>query len=152
MIPMVFSPGDRVLCISFRMVRDLPYAFVLGSAPNLRPELESPPPTETKVNDLTSVDNAVWEDEVTLDWILRLSNAVSSLPGGTSVQVVGRVKGPQLQSRLLVITEPRDKFNLKWGLVSEVPRGYSGGNQSTHLNASSRTSPPHQYSFPRESL
>ena len=31
-IPVVFSPVDRVLRISFRIVRDLPYAVVLGAA------------------------------------------------------------------------------------------------------------------------
>ena len=32
MIPMVFSPVDRVFRISFRTVRDLPYVVVLGAA------------------------------------------------------------------------------------------------------------------------
>ena len=32
MIPMVLSPMDRVFPISFRIVRDLPYAVVLGAA------------------------------------------------------------------------------------------------------------------------
>ena len=31
-IPMMFSPVDRVFRISFRIVRDLPYAVVLGAA------------------------------------------------------------------------------------------------------------------------
>ena len=31
-IPMVFSPVDRVFRISFRVVRDLPYAVVVGAA------------------------------------------------------------------------------------------------------------------------
>ena len=31
-IPMVFSPVDRVFRVSFRIIRDLPYAVVLGAA------------------------------------------------------------------------------------------------------------------------
>ena len=65
----------------------------------------------------------MWEDEGTFDWVLRLSNAVLSLPGGTSVQVDARAKGPQPQTRLLVIIEPREKFNLKRGVGIGIPRG-----------------------------
>ena len=65
----------------------------------------------------------MWENESTVGWVLLLSNAVSSLPGGTSVQVDARVKGPEPQTRLLVIIEPREKFNLKWGVDIGILRG-----------------------------
>ena len=121
--------------------------------PNLRPERESPASTQTGGDDPTSLDRAVWKDEGTLDWVLHLSNGVSTLPGGTSMQVYAQVKGPQTQSRLLVITEPRETFNLKRGIVIGVPEGYSGGNRATHLiSARSRTSPPHPSPYPRKSL
>ena len=71
----------------------------------------------------TIVDGAVWEDEDTLDWVLRLSNAVLSLLGGTSLQVDIRVKDPQRQTRLLVIIEPRAEFELKRGVDIGVPHG-----------------------------
>ena len=61
--------------------------------PNLRPERESPAPAQTGTDDPTSMDKAVWENEGTLDWVLLLSNDVSSLPGGTSVEEDARVKG-----------------------------------------------------------
>ena len=70
-----------------------------------------------------SLDRAVWEDKGTLDWVLRMSNGVSSLPGETSVQVDARVKDPESQLRLVVIIEPREKFNLKRGIDIGVPRG-----------------------------
>ena len=54
---------------------------------------------------------------------LRLSNAVSPLPGGTSVQVDARVKDPQPQMRLFVIIEPREEFNLKRAVGIELLRG-----------------------------
>ena len=81
-----------------------------------QPEKEPPNPNQTETDSSTPADEAVWEDEGTLDWVLRLSNTVSALPGGTSVQVDARVKGPQPQTRLLVIVEPREKFNLKRGV------------------------------------
>ena len=90
---------------------------------NLRPERESPPPTQTETDDPSSMDGAVLDDEGTLDWVLRLSNAMPSLLGGTSVQVDARVKGPQPQTRLFVIIEPREKFNLKREADIGVPRG-----------------------------
>ena len=88
-----------------------------------QPGEESPTPNKTETDSPTAVDRAVWEDEGTLDWVLRLSNAVSALPGGTSVQVDARVKGPQPQTRLLIIVEPREKFNLKRGVDIGIPRG-----------------------------
>ena len=91
--------------------------------PNLRPERESPASAQTETDNPSIMNGAVWEDQGTLDWVLRLSNAVSSLPGGTSVQVDPRVKGTQPQLRLLVIIEPREKFNLKQGAPIGVPRG-----------------------------
>ena len=91
--------------------------------PNLRPERESPAPTLTGADDPTSLDKAVWEDESTPDWGSSLNNDVSSLPGGKSVQVDARVKGPQPQPRLRVIIEPRAKFNFKRGVDIVVPRG-----------------------------
>ena len=72
-----------------------------------QPGEESPKPNHAETDSPTAVDGAVWEDEGTLDWVLRLSDAVSALPGGTSVQVNARAKGPQPQTRLLVIVEPR---------------------------------------------
>ena len=90
---------------------------------NLRPERESPASTQTKTDNATIMDGAVWEDEGTLNCILRLSNAVPSLPGGTSLQVKARVKGPEPQTRLLVIIESRKKFNLKREVDIGVPRG-----------------------------
>ena len=63
------------------------------------------------------------EDEGTLGGVLRLSDAVSALPGGTSVQMDARLKGPQPQIRLLVIVEPREKFNLKRGVDIGIPHG-----------------------------
>ena len=47
---------------------------------------------------------------------------MSALPGGTSAQVDARVKGPQPQTRLLVIVEPREKFNLKRRVEAGIPR------------------------------
>ena len=88
-----------------------------------QPEKESPNPNQTETDSSTAAVKAVWEDEGTLDWGLRLSDAVSALPGGTSVQVDARVKGPQPQTRSLVIVEPREKFNLKRGVDIGVPRG-----------------------------
>ena len=81
--------------------------------PNFRLERESSSPTQTGAEDPTSLGKAGWKDEDPLDWVLRLSNDVPSLPGGTGVQVDTRVKGPQLQSRLPVIIKSREKFNLK---------------------------------------
>ena len=86
-------------------------------------EKESPNPNQTETDSSTAVDEAVWEDEGTLGWVLRLNDAVSALPGGTSVQVDARVKGLQPQTRLLVVVEPREKFNLKRGVDVGVPRG-----------------------------
>ena len=91
--------------------------------PNLRPERESPASTQTGGDDPTNLDRAVWKDEGPLDWVLHLSNGVSSLPGGTSMQVCAQVKGPQTQSLLLDITQPREKINLKRGIVIGVSRG-----------------------------
>ena len=101
------------------------------------------------------MNRAVWESEETLDvdWVLRLSNAVSSLPGGTSGQVDGRVKSPQPQSRLLVIIEPCEKFNLKRGVDIGVPRGIQWGTvQPAQLSVRSRMSPSHRSPSPREYL
>ena len=39
------------------------------------------------------------------------------------MQVDARVRVPQPQTRLLVIIEPRDKFNLKGGVDIGAPRG-----------------------------
>ena len=83
---------------------------------NLRPGRESSAPNQTEIDNPMIMDGAVWEDEGTLDWVLRVSNDVSSIPGGTSVQVDARVKGPQPQTQLLVIIEPREKFKLKRGV------------------------------------
>ena len=88
-----------------------------------QPGEKSPKPNHAGTDRSTAVDGAVWEDEGTLDWVLRLSDAVSALPGGTSVQVDARVKGPHPQTRLLVIVEPHEKFNLKWGVDIGIPRG-----------------------------
>ena len=87
------------------------------------PQSLNPYSIEMETDDPTIVDGAVREDEGTLDWVLRLSNAVSSLPGGMSVQVDDRDKVPQPQSRLPVIIEPRHTFNLKRGVEIGVPRG-----------------------------
>ena len=54
---------------------------------NLRPERESPASIQTEADNPTSLDRAVWEDEGTLDWVLRLTNDMPILPSGTSVQV-----------------------------------------------------------------
>ena len=91
-----------------------------------QPEKELPNRNQTETDSSTAGDEAVWEDEGTLDWVLRLSDTVSALPGGTSVQVDARVKGPQPQTWLLVIVEPREKFNLKRGVDIGVPRGIQG--------------------------
>ena len=88
-----------------------------------QPGEESPKPNHAETDIPTAVDGAVWEDEGTLDWVLRLSDAVSTLPGGTSVQVNARVKGPQPQTRLLAIVEPCEKFNLKRGVDIGISRG-----------------------------
>ena len=90
---------------------------------NRQPGEEFPTPSQKEADSPTIADGAVWEDEGTLDWVLRLSNAVSSLPDGTSVHVDTRIKGPQPQTRLLVIVEPREKFNLKRGVDIGIPRG-----------------------------
>ena len=97
----------------------------LASQPPLdrQPEKESSNPNQTETDSLTAANKAVWEDEGTLDWVSCLSDAVSALPGGTSVQMDARVKGPQPQTWLLVIVEPREKFNLKRGVDIGVPRG-----------------------------
>ena len=65
---------------------------------NLRPGREFSVPNQTEADNTTVMDGAVWEDEGTLDWVLRLSNDVSLLPGGTGVQVDARVKRPQPQT------------------------------------------------------
>ena len=88
-----------------------------------QPEKKCPNPNQTETDSSTAADEAVWEDGGTLDWVLRLSDAVSALLGGTSVQVDARVKSPQPQTRLLVIVEPRENFNLKRGVDTGVPRG-----------------------------
>ena len=93
------------------------------SPPEQPPEKDLPYPDQTDTDNPTAAGEAVWEDEGTLDWVLRLTEAVSALPGGTSVQVDARVKGPQPQTRLLVIVEPRERFNLKRGVDIGVPRG-----------------------------
>ena len=71
----------------------------------------------------------MWEDEDTLDRVLRLSNDMSSLHGGTSKQVYAQVKGSQTQSRLLVTIEPREKFSFKRGIVIGVSRGIQWWNR-----------------------
>ena len=111
-----------------------------------------PRPQPTEADSPTIADGAVWKNEGTPDWVLRLSDAVSSLPGGTSVQVDARVKGPQPQTRLLVIMEPREKFNLKRGVVIGILRGYSGGSWATRSNEKSRMWPPDRSPSPRKSL
>ena len=90
---------------------------------NQQPGEEFPTANQTKADSSMTADGAVWEDEGTFDWVLRLSNAVLSLPGGTSVQVDARAKGLQPQTRLLVIIEPSEKFNLKRGVGIGIPRG-----------------------------
>ena len=87
-----------------------------------QPGKESPNPNQMEMDSSTAADEAVWEDEGTLDWVLRLSDAASALPGGTSTQVDARVKCPQPQTWLLVIVEPREKFNLKRGVDIGIPR------------------------------
>ena len=86
-------------------------------------------PTQTEADSPTTMDEAMWEDEGKLYWVLRLRNVVSSLPGGTSVQMDARVKGPQPQTRLLVIIEPRKNSISNGELTSEFPAGYSGGSR-----------------------
>ena len=66
---------------------------------NRQPGGEFPTPSQMEADSPTTADGAVWEDEGTLDWVLRLSNTVSSLSGGTCVQVDARVKCPQPQTR-----------------------------------------------------
>ena len=88
-----------------------------------QPGEESPTPNQTETSSSTAVDGAVWEDEGTLDWVLRLSDAVLALPGGTSVQVDARVKGFKPQTRLLVVVEPQEIFNLKRGVDIGIPHG-----------------------------
>ena len=119
---------------------------------NQRPGEESTIPTQTEADSPTTMDEAVWEDKGTLDWVLRLSNAVSSLSGGTSVIVDARVKGPQPQTRLLIIIEPREKFNLKRGVDIGIPRGIQWWERATRSNAKSRTWPPDRSPSPREYL
>ena len=87
-----------------------------------QPGEESPAPSQTEAECRTAAYGAVWKDEGTLDWVLRLCRAVSSLLGGTSVQVDAWVKGPQPQTRLFVIIEPREKFNLKRRIDIGAPR------------------------------
>ena len=77
---------------------------------------------------------------------------MSSLPGGMSVQMDAQVKGPQPQSRLLVIIEPREKFNLKREVDIGSSAAYSGGNWTTRSSARSRMSPPYGSPSLRESL
>ena len=69
---------------------------------NQRPGPAPQPPTDAATDELTEAERAVWEDEGTLDWTLYLSEDVSTLPGGTSIQVDARVKGPRPQNRLQV--------------------------------------------------
>ena len=121
-------PFDQQLTMTrASRVLDTPFPNGVGTcksaASNLWPARESSTPTQTETDDPTIMDGAVWEDEGTVDWVLRLSNAVSSLPRGTSVQVDAGVKGPQRQSWLLVIIESREKLNLKRGVDIRVPRG-----------------------------
>ena len=75
---------------------------------------------------------AVWEDQATLDWIMRLDQDVS-LPGGTSRQVNARVKGPQPQTRLLVVVEPLGRFDLVQGVDTNVLRGLKFWDPRTPL-------------------
>ena len=119
---------------------------------NQRPGEESTIPTQTEADSPTTMDEAVWEDKGTFDWVLRLSNAVSSLSGGTSVIVDARVKGPQPQTRLLVIIEPREKFNLKRGVDIGIPRGIQWWERATRSNTKSRTWPPDRSPSPTEYL
>ena len=95
----------------------------LASQPPSNRQPEKKPPNQAETDSSTAADEAVREDEGTLDWVLRLCDTVSALPGGTSVQVDAQVKGPQPQTRLLVIVKPCEKFNLKWGVDIGVPRG-----------------------------
>ena len=64
---------------------------------------------------------AVWQDQATLDWIIRLDQDVS-FAGGKSRQVNTRVKGAQPQTRLLVVVEPLGRFDLAQGVDIGVPR------------------------------
>ena len=78
--------------------------------------LEVPPNfEESKWDDQeTKKNEAVWEDDATLEWILRLDQEVV-LPGGTSVLVDAKTQGPLPQSKLLIIVEPLEKLDLKIG-------------------------------------
>ena len=96
--------------------------------PNSRLEQESSAPTQPSADDLTRLDRAVWEDEGILDWSLRLSNNVLSLPGGTSVQVYARVKGPQPPS-----SHVRNSIS-DGESISESTAGYYGGSRATGLS------------------
>ena len=87
-------------------------------------DLELPPNFEDSNEDdqETKKNEAVLEDDATLEWILRLDQAVV-LPGGTSVDVDARTQGPLPQSKLLIIVEPLEKFDPKRGVDVGIPRG-----------------------------
>ena len=45
------------------------------------------------------------------------------MPGGTSIQVLAKVKGPQPQNRMLLVVEPSPRYDLRSGVDIGVPRG-----------------------------
>ena len=87
-------------------------------------ELEVPPFFEESKGDdrETEKNEAMWKHDANLEWILRLDQDVN-LPGGTSVQVDVKTRGPQPQPKLLIIVEPLGKFDLKRGVEVGITRG-----------------------------
>ena len=88
-----------------------------------QPEEESPPPpTKRRRTVQRPWMEQCGKTKAHLTGSYASATQCSALPGGTSAQVDDRVKGPQPQTRLLVIVEPREKFHLKRRVDIGIPR------------------------------
>ena len=96
-----------------------------GMRTELAPLVEDITQTPSEVNEGATrqdITQSVWEDEATLDWPLHLAEDVE-LPGGTSIQVLAKVRGPRPQKRVLLVVEPNAKYDLRSGVDIGIPRG-----------------------------
>ena len=103
---------------------------------NRQPGEEFPAPSQTETDSPTIADGAVREDEGTLDWVLRLSNAVHHSLAERVCKWMLESKPPNRRRGYSLSSNHAINSIANGELISESPVGYSGGSRATRSNAS----------------
>lgn len=89
----------------------------------VRPSVSVAEPDEVTVpSEVPPLKEAAWEDDCTLQWILYNAKEVC-VEGSVSLEINAFVRGPQPQSRQLVLLSPLPSFDLKLEVGLGVARG-----------------------------